>query len=94
MDKTPQQALRSTWDSVFSTDTDALAAACKVPTLYIDAGPPNCDLVRFQQLCPQLIIGRTVGTGHWHQLEVPDQINSMIERFLTIVLEPEMASVA
>ena len=90
MARVPQQVIRSTWDSVFSTDTDALARACQVPILYIDAGPPNCDLARFQQLCPQLMVGKTVGSGHWHQLEVPAQVNGMIERFLTIVLQPEV----
>jgi hypothetical protein len=24
----------------------------------------------------------TVGAGHFHQLEVPEQVNAMIERFL------------
>ncbi len=28
--------------------------------------------------------GRTVGSGHFHQLEIPDQINAMIERFLAV----------
>jgi hypothetical protein len=28
----------------------------------------------------------TVGAGHFHQLEVPDQVNTMIERFLTIAI--------
>jgi hypothetical protein len=30
--------------------------------------------------------GKTVGSGHFCQLEVPEQVNPMIERFLTVVL--------
>ncbi len=33
---------------------------------------------------PQLMLGRTVGAGHFHQLEVPDQVDAMIDRFLTV----------
>jgi pimeloyl-ACP methyl ester carboxylesterase len=29
-------------------------------------------------------LGQTVGAGHFIQLEVPDQVNAMIERFLTV----------
>jgi pimeloyl-ACP methyl ester carboxylesterase len=87
-----QRLVVETWDDVFSTDTDALAAACPVPALYLDGGAPNSDLARFQRLCPQLTWGRTVGAGHWHQLEVPEQVNAMIERFLAMSLQPEMAA--
>jgi hypothetical protein len=34
--------------------------------------------------CSAITIGQTVGAGHFIQLEVPDQVNAMIERFLTI----------
>jgi hypothetical protein len=55
-----------------------------VPSLYIDAGTPNSDLVRASKLRPDMAIGRTVGSGHFSQLEVPDQVNSMLARFLAI----------
>ena len=34
--------------------------------------------------CPTITIGQTVGSGHFNQLEVPEQVNLMIERFLAI----------
>ena len=38
---------------------------------------------------PQVVIGQTAGAGHFCQVEVPDQVNAMMERFLTISgLEP------
>jgi pimeloyl-ACP methyl ester carboxylesterase len=33
---------------------------------------------------PDLQVGITVGTGHFHQIEAPDQVNAMIERFLSL----------
>jgi hypothetical protein len=31
----------------------------------------------------------TVGAGHFHQLEVPDQVTAMIERFLEVAVTIE-----
>ena len=29
-----------------------------------------------------LLLAQTAGAGHFHQLEVPDQVNAMLARFL------------
>jgi pimeloyl-ACP methyl ester carboxylesterase len=39
---------------------------------------------RLRPMVPQLLVGQTAGSGHFIQLEVPDQVNAMIERFLTL----------
>ncbi len=70
----------------FGFDTAAAAAACRAPFLYVDAGTLNVDLEELGRLCPTLMAGRTVGAGHFHQLEVPDQVNAMIERFLVVAV--------
>ena len=81
----------SLWeDGTFEFDDAAAVSACRAPLLYIDAGTPNVDLARLQQLSPNLVLGRTVGSGHFHQLEVPDQVNAMIARF--VELNPLSAS--
>jgi hypothetical protein len=36
-------------------------------------------------VCPTLMTGETVGAGHFLTLEVPDQVNAMLERFLRAV---------
>jgi pimeloyl-ACP methyl ester carboxylesterase len=46
----------------------------------------NSDAVRLRQIKPDLEVGITVGAGHFHQLEVPEQVNAMIERFLAVSL--------
>lgn len=62
-------------------------ALCAVPTLLLrpglDAAP---DAVRLRAIKPDLEVGITVGAGHFHQLEVPEQVNAMIERFLATAL--------
>jgi pimeloyl-ACP methyl ester carboxylesterase len=42
-------------------------------------------MARFHELAPQVLYGKTVGSGHFCQLEVPKQVNAIIERFLAIL---------
>ena len=44
------------------------------------------DVMRLLEIKPDLEVGITVGAGHFHQLEVPEQVNAMIERFLALSL--------
>lgn len=82
MSSAPQHVMASAFGNIFACDTAAAAAKCKLPVLNITAAQPLTDLARFQELCKHLVNGQTVGAGHFHQLEVPDQVNAMIERFL------------
>jgi hypothetical protein len=55
-----------------------------VPIAYIGAAAPIGDVNRFRKICPNLITGQTIGSGHLSPLEVPDQINPMLERFVEV----------
>ena len=56
-----------------------------VPVLLLRARlAEDSDVLRAQELKPDLEVGITVGAGHFHQLEVPEQVNAMIERFLQL----------
>lgn len=60
---------------------------CAVPTLLLRAGlGPNPDALRLRAIKPDLEVGITVGAGHFHQLEVPDQVNAMIDRSIAVSL--------
>jgi pimeloyl-ACP methyl ester carboxylesterase len=64
-----------------------LFARCKLPVLLLRAGlGDDSDAIRARELKPDLEVGVTVGAGHFHQLEVPEQVNAMIERFLAVSL--------
>jgi pimeloyl-ACP methyl ester carboxylesterase len=87
MSSAPQHVMSSAFDHhLLLWDGAAAAAACKVPALYIGAAMALSDLVRFRELCPQLVVGQTVGAGHFNNQEVPEQVNAMIERFLATSL--------
>jgi pimeloyl-ACP methyl ester carboxylesterase len=82
----PHHVMASAFQQVTSWGGAAVLSACKVPTLLISAGRYVVNVDRLRELCPQLVFGQTVGSGHFNQLEVPDQVNGMIERFIAISL--------
>jgi pimeloyl-ACP methyl ester carboxylesterase len=90
---TPHHVLASAFENIFAWDSAAAAARCQVPTLYVASTHPRGDVVRFGEACPTLVHGQVVGSGHFLQLEVPDQVNAMIRRFLAIHLAPALRSV-
>jgi pimeloyl-ACP methyl ester carboxylesterase len=51
-----------------------------------DEVQPRSDMSRFHEMFPDILYGKTVGSGHFCQLEVPEQINAMIDRFLALML--------
>ncbi|WDZ83548.1 alpha/beta fold hydrolase [Micromonospora cathayae] len=54
------------------------------PLLYIGSNAPFADRARLIELAPQADYGLTVGSGHFVQLEVPNQTNAMIDRHLQL----------
>ncbi len=87
--RTPAHVTSSIWEEASSSWDDAEALArCRSPLLYLDAGTANADLARAVELNPSLMLGRTVGTGHFSQLISPPQVNAMLERFLAVGLRP------
>jgi len=86
MSAAPQHVAASAYEKWLRYDSAAAATACKVPVLAISSAHPIADLVRFRELCPQLVTGQVVGSAHFIQLMVPEQVNPMIDRFLAIGL--------
>ena len=60
-------------------------ALCSVPALLLRSNlAPSSGVLRLRAIKPDLEVGITVGAGHFQQLEVPQQVNAMIERFLAL----------
>lgn len=84
---TPQYVMVSTFESLFPWDLHRArdcAKACQVPVLYIEATHRLANLDLFAKLCPQLVSAKAVGSGHFLSLEVPEQVNAMIDRFILL----------
>ena len=56
----------------------AQCGACASHRCHVPLNPPHL----MSQWLPTVVHGWTVGAGHYTQLEVPDQVNAMIEGFL------------
>jgi pimeloyl-ACP methyl ester carboxylesterase len=81
----PQHVMVAAYAGLGEYDAQATGRV-GVPALYIaaDEPSPRCDMARLHELLPQLQLGQTVGSGHFCQLEVPEQVHPMIDRFLAI----------
>jgi pimeloyl-ACP methyl ester carboxylesterase len=85
MTETPRHAMVASLRGMSEFDPNAAAGRMTVPSLYIAANDrPLSDLPRLLELVPQMRFGQTVGSGHFCQLEVPEQVNAMIARFLDL----------
>jgi len=86
MSSTAQHVMLSAMEAVRGYEPTEAAAGLTVPCLYIAANmvPLRSDPARLRELVPGLHYGMTVGAGHFCQLEVPDQVNAMIDRFLVV----------
>lgn len=63
-----------------------LPAPATVPVLVIGAARPFNSWADLQRVCSDVTVGQTVGAGHFNQLEAPEQVNAMIERWLATAL--------
>ncbi|MEE7489531.1 alpha/beta hydrolase [Methylobacterium oryzae] len=91
--RTPQHvAYAALRDMVRGHDPAAAGRACRIPMAYISADVPLVaaarDLDRLRELCPQIVTAQTLLAGHFNTLEVADQVNAMLERFLAVGLRP------
>jgi pimeloyl-ACP methyl ester carboxylesterase len=62
----------------------AVLARVSVPVVSIGSAAPANSSADLRRLCPAIAIGQTVGSGHFNMLEVPEQVNAMIGRFLAV----------
>jgi pimeloyl-ACP methyl ester carboxylesterase len=83
----PLRVATATIRGVVAWNGRAALLLCRVPLLVLLArtGGSN-DPPRLLALKPETHIGVTVGAGHFHQLEAPEQVTPMIERFVEVAL--------
>lgn len=87
MTSTPWHVMVSAMQGLHDYDPAAVGSP-GVPGVYIaaDEAQPRSDMSRFHEMFPDILYGKTVGSGHFCQLEVPDQVGAMIDRFLSVAL--------
>lgn len=83
---TDKAALASTYENLLKWDKESIQKLkyCTMPVLYIQSSQPFCREDDLRKYCPHVVAGKVAGAGHWASIETPDQVNSMIKRFLEI----------
>src|SRR5450755_1684931 len=80
----PDNVAIATTKAMAAFDAAAILRTCEVPVLNIASAVPTNASAYLLEVNPAVMIGQTVGSGHFLQLEVPEQVNLMIGRFLSI----------
>lgn len=79
----PQHVMASCINDLADYDVGEASARVQAPILVLLAMPTR-DLGWLLEIKPDIVTGQTVGAGHFHQMLVPEQVNSMIEGFLRV----------
>ena len=86
----PPHVMAGALQGMYDFDPSPAARIIRPPVLFIATnGPPLCDLTRLAAIVPEVMTAQTAGSGHFAPLEVPDQVNAMIARFLDVGVKEE-----
>jgi len=82
-----KKALQNIFKGLIEWDTQSNGKLRNIlyPTLCILTDEHHCTYNKLSQEAPQFEIGKVIGSKCWATLEVPAQVNAMIERFLMII---------
>jgi pimeloyl-ACP methyl ester carboxylesterase len=79
----PQRVAIAVIRGVVAWNGAAALLLSRVPLLVLSTTPRGSNAPdRLLALKPDIHIGVTVGSGHFHQLEVPEQVTPMMEKFI------------
>lgn len=84
--KADKKALQQIFKGLIEWDTHSISKLKNIsyPSLCILTDEHHCAYSKLQQEAPQFNIGKVIGSKCWATLEVPEQVNAMIERFLIL----------
>lgn len=84
MTRTAPQTVVCAFEAMLGYDAAPDLGRCAVPALYVGSAEPVADMARIRAINPAVMRAQTAGAGHFHQLEAPEQVHAMIERFLSV----------
>lgn len=84
--KVDKKALQNIFKGLIEWDTQSVGKLKDIvyPALCIVTDEHHCTYNKMRQEAPQFEIGKVIGSKCWATLEVPEQINAMIGRFLML----------
>lgn len=84
--KVNKKSLQDIFKGLIEWDSQSVGKLKNIPypTLCILTDEHHCTYNKLKEEAPHFEIGKVIGSKCWATLEVPDQINAMIDRFLKI----------
>lgn len=81
-----KRALQDMFKGLIEWDTQSIGKLKQInyPTLCILTDEHHCTYEKMRQEAPHFVLGKVIGSKCWATLEVPEQINAMIGRFLKL----------
>ena len=86
----PDDVAIATTKAIVAFDAAEILRGCDVPVVIISSAVLTNGSEYLLEVNPAITVGQAVGAGHFLQLEIPEQVNLMIERFLSI--SPQLAA--
>ena len=80
--RTPEHAAIAAWHATLTANVPALANQLPQRVLYVNASNNSRTASDVRELLPSAEFAQVVGSGHFIQLEAPDQLVAMIRRFV------------
>lgn len=84
MQATDPDVVCSVWDAIISYDGESALNRLAVPVLTIFADAPLNDGRAMARASKHIHLAQTACSGHMQQYDAPDQVVTMIERFLAV----------
>lgn len=85
MTAAPQHVMHDGFAGICAWPSAVAVAALRVPFLHVARSAGGTDHARLRQLCPAAMTARVVGAGHFVTLEVAEQVNPMLARFIALL---------
>lgn len=84
--KADKPSLKTMFESLITWDKNAKAVLESItcPTLCVITDEHHCSYQSIKNEAPHFQLAKVVGSKCWATLEVPEQINAMVERFLLV----------
>jgi pimeloyl-ACP methyl ester carboxylesterase len=80
--RTPQQVILAELEAILTANTRAMAKLVTQPVLWAVGSGSQQTAAGVREYLPQAQFAQVVGGGHFFHLEVPDQFNAMLRRFI------------
>lgn len=79
----PRHVLVAAFEGMLAYASRAAASRVRGPLLYVGTDTPYADEEELRRACPQVVIERLSGRGHYFPLEAPDALDPLLARFMS-----------